>query len=838
MKVDYKSTLEPLPMSLNDKAVHRLQIVQQGKQGLYNDAHYDDAQSSSELSPGQLDQLRQHLHGIQEAVSRVQSEHTVSKSLLFDDMYHRFWAIPEAHDNTFDWIHQPSNFEETDPRSQVHFEEWLLHGDGIYWISGKPGSGKSTLMKHISNDHRTADCLRVWGNGDVSMSSFYFWMAGTEMQRSQQGLLQQFLFELLSRDPTLIPEVCPDRFGMAEVKTMIFNKPWHPRELRTALCKLKHVLSRKTRLFIDGLDEYVGDHVELIEIIRDLSDTKNIKLCVSSRPWPCFEDAFGKDSTRKLYLQDLTREDIREFVWSKLQHTPGFLVPSKKQHIYDKLISQIVDRAQGVFLWAFLVIRSLREGIANGDDLDTLHARLQELPSDLEDFFKRLIESVDKVYRKSMAETFQVALRSTVPLRVTTYHCMENLEEDSVPYDTPPTAQIVEEIMIRKLNGRYKGLLEAVGMAGVRTVVFLPRTVRDYLQTKEMLDLFSAPLPIHFNAAERISQALVVQAHNYPWLLRSKDVELFMLFTHHAEMETGHPSHSSIDQFRAVLLPLRTALNQSDADMREVLVRHAHTSYLDYLAHRDPFMLDKYQHSILLWLLDSGYNDQTQRVGTFSILKTLKWALDHGANPNQATAGGPTIFSVHLTSIAIAELQNECLSRSSEAIEGWKRVLLLLFDYGADINQALRTCEDYGWPFTPNVPEFACRRIKAYSNRLVEIYRIFFDHGLDPNVIPGHRKTSKVVHTLWESWLSDPITAEDFYLRGELIMLFLIRGADPRKAVSVIGNIIENKDTMWASTLRPAFDLAIQIYQQQSLTSRVSTLVAAISGYKLWWYSG
>ena len=28
----------------------------------------------------------------------------------------------------------------------------------------------------------------------------------------------------------------------------------------------------------------------------------------------------------------------------------------------------------------------------------------------------------------------------------------------------------------------------------------------------------------------------------------------------------------------------------------------------------------------------------------------------------------------------------------------------------------------------------------------------------------------------------------------------------------MIGNIIENKDTMWASTLRPAFDLAIQIH--------------------------
>lgn len=117
------------------------------------------------------------------------------------------------------------------------------------------------------------------------MSDFYFWMAGTEMQSSQQGLLQQLLFKLLSSDPALILEVCSDRFDMAEAKTMIFKKkPWYPRELTTALCKLKHVLSRKTCLFIDGLDEYVGDHVELIEIIQDLSDTKNVKICVSSQP--------------------------------------------------------------------------------------------------------------------------------------------------------------------------------------------------------------------------------------------------------------------------------------------------------------------------------------------------------------------------------------------------------------------------------------------------------------------------------------------------------------------------------------------------------------------------
>lgn len=120
--------------------------------------------------------------------------------------------------------------------------------------------------------------------GNVSISSFCFWMARTEMQRSQQGLLQQLIFEIFSHEPGLIPEACSDRWSMAEARNMTSKKPWHPRGPRTPLSKLKHRLTRKTCVFIDGLDEYVGDHFELISIIQDLTDTKNLKICASSRP--------------------------------------------------------------------------------------------------------------------------------------------------------------------------------------------------------------------------------------------------------------------------------------------------------------------------------------------------------------------------------------------------------------------------------------------------------------------------------------------------------------------------------------------------------------------------
>ena len=43
----------------------------------------------------------------------------------------------------------------------------------------------------------------------------------------------------------------------------------------------------------------------------------------------------------------------------------------------DELIEEIVFLARGVFLWVFLVTRSLRWGLTNADDMVDLRARLR-----------------------------------------------------------------------------------------------------------------------------------------------------------------------------------------------------------------------------------------------------------------------------------------------------------------------------------------------------------------------------------------------------------------------------------------------------------------------------
>jgi ABC-type lipoprotein export system ATPase subunit len=66
----------------------------------------------------------------------------------------RYEDISEAHLRTFEWIFQ----EDPDEECQ-NYTAWLRSGQGIYWIQGKAASGKSTLMRFISEDKRSVEYL-------------------------------------------------------------------------------------------------------------------------------------------------------------------------------------------------------------------------------------------------------------------------------------------------------------------------------------------------------------------------------------------------------------------------------------------------------------------------------------------------------------------------------------------------------------------------------------------------------------------------------------------------------------------------------------------------------
>jgi hypothetical protein len=79
-----------------------------------------------------------------------------------------------------------------------------------------------------------------------------------------------------------------------------------------------------------------------------------------------------------------------------------------KEATRSQFIDQIVDRADGVFLWASLVMITLREELSNSNELSTLQRKLDSTPSDITKLFVDIIGRIHETDRQEAARTFSV----------------------------------------------------------------------------------------------------------------------------------------------------------------------------------------------------------------------------------------------------------------------------------------------------------------------------------------------------------------------------------------------------------------------------------------------
>ena len=454
---------------LEDLRLGSLSILDKLNQG--HQLHTSNVQREEkrdEVRASQWKELSSKIDALTDMGGRLATERRILDSLCYKSMRARHDRVAHAHANTFEWIFNSESLSSDHP-NQNSFTNWLSCGSGLYWITGKAGSGKSTLMKFLVGHPSTSKALDVWRDTkELIQASFFFWYAGTELQKAQEGLLQSLLHEILWQCRSLMPLVLPRRWE--ECRSTNGTSTYWPRdELIAAFTELskQSAISKRFCFFIDGLDEYGGDARELIDLIQGFAFSDHLKFCVSSRPWNVFEAAFGSDTQRKLQVEDLTHDDIKLYVENILEHNRLFCqMRMKEPRRCDDLLNEVVDKAQGVFLWVYLVVHSLREGLTNADRISDLQRRLRALPSDLETYFRHMLTGIDDVYAEQTAQTFRVALEASEPLTLMTYAMLDEIEENpafamdlKVREKTQSEIHTLHKDMKQRINARCKDLL-------------------------------------------------------------------------------------------------------------------------------------------------------------------------------------------------------------------------------------------------------------------------------------------------------------------------------------------------------------------------------------------
>ena len=351
---------------------------------------------------------------------RTERKEAFIKTLIFPELEQRHQQIATPYPDTCEWIF--ADLEETQPHWPT-FTDWLASPAQIYWICGKAGSGKSTLMRFIYSDERTRrgfiGAQQPRAEGPL-IAAYFMWNAGGWLQKTSAGLLRTILYQIMTREPTAYDDLIQQN---PDLPSRRLELNWSNQELLSLLQSSVGLLSKPILLILDGLDEFEGGEEHLLKLIQTVLVYDKAKLCLSSRPSPRLCRYF--DSHASLKLEDLNAASINKFVHGRLTNDPDLRTllvhysEEESAEFVSKLSNAITYRASGLFLWADFAAQSIRDGLENLDSPQTLFRRFDVLLREMEHMYEQIWQKIEQSpYAEEAKLAFIITVRGEEPLPV------------------------------------------------------------------------------------------------------------------------------------------------------------------------------------------------------------------------------------------------------------------------------------------------------------------------------------------------------------------------------------------------------------------------------------
>ncbi|KAK5723175.1 hypothetical protein LTR17_013895 [Elasticomyces elasticus] len=398
--------------------------------------------------------------------SAVDRRDRLLASLAFEQMDVRRATIKLAYPETCRWF-----------VSHPAYLAWLDHNQldqhhGFLWIKGKPGAGKSTLMK-FAHAHARAHAHKNADENEL-LVSFFFNARGEELESSVVGMYRSLLFQLLQKAPDL-------RNVLGEIENLKNDHGtlWTIASLRELFVSaVRGLNNRRLKCFIDALDEcdeeQVQDMVDCFEEfgqhVLEEGDGRHIHICFASRHYPAVHVQHGLQMT--LEGQEGHSDDLAKYVQKRLRAGKGKNIEGVR--------SQICEKANGVFLWVVLVVEILNKEFVAGR-MFALKKRLHEIPPKLSDLFKDILRR-DIVNMDDLLLCLQWVVFAKRPLTREEYYyaMLAGLDPGPESLSEWDPEQVTTDDMDRYVLSSSKGLAELT-KSKAPTVQFIHESVRDFL---------------------------------------------------------------------------------------------------------------------------------------------------------------------------------------------------------------------------------------------------------------------------------------------------------------------------------------------------------------------
>ena len=287
----------------------------------------------------------------------------------------------DAVESTLDWIWSKEH------ESRSSFAQWLLSNQAMFWVQGKPGSGKSTLMSYIEKASRSWQPNSASDSQWTIIRFFFDFRAQIGLANNLEGFLRSLLFQILKQNPNSekVLRCFDEEFGNCKTST------WAISTLKEALISVLFQIPENLCLLVDGLDEFSGDMHELLLFFRKIPSATNtrhrVKICLASRPHPVISLALG--DWPGLQMEAHNTKAIQRYALTAMKELG--VAADDRSHFS----AYIAGKAEGVFLWARFAVTEVINGIAVGDQIRHLNKRLEALPSDMEELYAQIFKRMN-----------------------------------------------------------------------------------------------------------------------------------------------------------------------------------------------------------------------------------------------------------------------------------------------------------------------------------------------------------------------------------------------------------------------------------------------------------